>query len=210
MVSVFWGVHGLCKEVDEWKLGARVLCRCQHLTIEQMLQDRYIDVESHGIDLDPRSNNQKLDALGMYLQALEIATDGMADNKLWQSPGDPVEWVDAKNDEERGKKFLNKCSKASAVKIKHVCTSVAGSTAHWCAEAARNHTTGAAAMIHGSVAHHVELGEPDGGEMEEHGRRVGKSATSSSNVSIRSASKFTNSCMVWSHKFNKPGLGITS
>lgn len=155
MVSIFWGVHGLCKEVDEWKLGARVLCRCQHLTIEQMtycsLQDRYIDVESHGIDLDPRSNNQKLDALGIFLQALETATDGMADNKLWQSPGDPVEWVDAKNDEERGKKFLNKCSKASAVKIKHVCTSVAGSTAHWCAEAARNHTTGAAAMIHGSV-----------------------------------------------------------
>jgi hypothetical protein len=47
-----------------------------------MLQDRYIDVESHGIDLDPRSNNQKLDALGMYLQTLEIALDGMTDNKL--------------------------------------------------------------------------------------------------------------------------------
>jgi hypothetical protein len=39
-------------------------------------------------------------------------------------------------------------------------------------------------MIHGSVAHHAESGESDGGEMEEHGRRVGKSATSSSNVSI--------------------------
>ncbi|CAM6062567.1 unnamed protein product [Sphagnum tenellum] len=67
-------------------LGFSKQTRCQHLTIEQMtycsLQDRYIDVESHGIDLDPRSNNQKLDALGMYLQALEIATDGMADNKL--------------------------------------------------------------------------------------------------------------------------------
>ncbi len=54
----------------------------------------------------------------------------MADNKLSQSPGDPVEWVDAKNDEERGKKLLHKCSKASAAKINHVCTSVAGSTAH--------------------------------------------------------------------------------
>jgi hypothetical protein len=51
-------------------------------------------------------------------------------------------------------------------------------------------------MIHGSVAHHAELGESDGGEMEEHGRRVGKSANSSSNVSIRSASKFPNSSMV--------------
>jgi hypothetical protein len=113
------------------------------------LQDRYIDVESHGIDLDPRSNNQKLDALGMYLQALEIALDGMTDSKLWQSPSDLVEWVDAKNDEKRGKKLLHKCSKASVAKIKHVCTSVAGSTAHWSAEAARNHTTGAAAWYMG-------------------------------------------------------------
>ncbi len=146
----------------------------------------------------------------MYLQALEIALDGMTDNKLWQSPSDLVAWVDAKNDEERGKKFLHKCSKASAAKINHVCTSVAGSAAHWCAEAARNHATGAAVMIHGSVAHHAESGESDGGEMEEHGRRVGKSANSSSNVSTKSASKFTNSSMVWSHKFNQPCLGITS
>jgi hypothetical protein len=51
-------------------------------------------------------------------------------------------------------------------------------------------------MIHGSVVHHAESGESDGGEMEEHGRRVGKNATSSSNVSIGSASKFTNSSMV--------------
>lgn len=70
------------------------------------------DVNSHGVDLGPGSSNRKLDLLGIYLQALEVALNGTTSDDDRQgivavltSLGDPVDWVDMKDEDERGRKL---------------------------------------------------------------------------------------------------------